>query len=119
MNAGSISLMPRPAEYIHRIFNIHHAPVTASGTDLNSVNRSFGAWEESGTYYAIDPTMPTADPPYDPLNSNNASGDTYILDVQNGDGSELYYITSSAQSGGWDPAGVSAAYNTDRSMTII
>ena len=99
-------------EYIHRIYNIHHAPVTASGTDLNGANRSFGAWNETGAYYVTDPTIPTADPPYDPLNQNNPSGDTYILDVRNGDGSNLFFITNSTLNGGWDPAGVSAAYNT-------
>jgi len=121
--AYKIDIMPRidqrwiyfidakSGEIIHRINNIQDAPVTASGTDLSGANRSFGAWDQTGTYYVIDPTIPTADPPYDPLGVEKATGDTLILDAQNGS-SSLYYITSNSLSSGWDSAAVSAAYNT-------
>jgi bacillolysin len=97
---------------IHRINNIQDAPITANGIDLGGTTRSFGAWLQGSTYYIIDPTIPTADLPYDPLNQNKTSGDTYIFDAKNADGSSLYYVISSSLSTGWDATGVSAAYNT-------
>jgi Zn-dependent metalloprotease len=106
-------------EVVHRIKNIHNQVVTASGTGLNSGTKNFNTWFESSnsTYYLVDPSTPTADAPYDPLNTQNSTGDTYILDAFNGDpfsgsGDLLYHITSAYQNSNWDPSGVSAAYNT-------
>jgi len=96
---------------IHRINNLHNTVENASGGDLNSVNRAFNVWLEQGTYYLVDPTFPLDNTPYDPVPDVQTSGNTYIFDARNGE-SDLYYITSSAPHGGWDRAGVSAAYNT-------
>ena len=102
-------------EVVHRINNIQHVIVDASDHDLLGVSRTFNAWLESGTYYLIDPSTPTVDASYDPLNAGpNVFGDTFILNANGGDGSSLFYIASSTQNSGWDPAGVSAAYNTRR-----
>ena len=105
-------------EILHRFDNIQKAGVivNASDQDLLGTSRSFNAWLESGTYYLIDPGTPTTDATYDPLNLGpNASGDTFIQDARNGDGSELFYIPSASSNSGWDAAGVSAAYNTRQS----
>ncbi len=103
----------KDGKFVHRIKNIHSAIVTARGTDLNSTIRSFNAWSESGNFFIIDPSTPTADPPYNPIaDGSNPSGDTFILSADNGDGSSLFYVWSSLQTSGWDPTGVSAAYNT-------
>lgn len=100
-------------QFVHRIKNIHKAIVVASGTDLNSTTRSFNAWSDSGFFYAVDPSTPTADSPYAPLTDGiSPSGDTVIYSADNGDGSSLYYLSSSSQTSGWDPSGVSASYNT-------
>jgi Zn-dependent metalloprotease len=98
---------------IHRIHNIHSQVVTATGTDLNAVSQNFNAWLQGGTYYAVDPSTPVADPPYDPISSlPSATGDTYIMSADNGDGDPLTYVSSPGLTSGWDTSAVSAAYNT-------
>ena len=102
---------------IQRMDNIRNAGsiVSASGQDLSGVTRTYNSWLESGTYYLIDPSTPLVDASYDPLNSGpNGSGDTFTLDAQNGDGGNLFYVSSNAQNSGWDTSGVSTAYNTRR-----
>ncbi len=100
-------------DVIHRIHNIHSQVVTATGIDVHSVSQSFNAWHQGGTYYAVDPTIPIDDPPFDPINSPpNATGDTYIMSANNGDGDPLFYVSSTSQTSGWDASAVSAAYNT-------
>ena len=96
---------------VYRINNIHNMVVNASSQDLNSEIRTFNAWLEQGTYYLVDPTIPLANLPYDPVPDIKSFGNTYILDARHGD-SELYFITTSFLGIGWDSAGVSAAYNT-------
>jgi Zn-dependent metalloprotease len=99
---------------VHRIRNLHDAPVTASGTDVHGTSRSFAAWQEGtgNAFYLIDPTRPTADAPYNPVGGGpKPSGDTFVL-RSNVDGSQLSYVTSTTLNGGWDAAAVSAADNT-------
>jgi len=104
----------KDGEFVHRINNIQNAIVTGTGTDVNSITRSFNAWSEFGFFYTIDPSTPTADPPYNPIGDGiNPSGDTFIFSANNVyNPSILYHVRSSSQTSGWDPAGVSAAYNT-------
>jgi len=103
----------KDGRFVHRIKNIHNAIVTATGTDLHSITKSFNAWSEGGSFYTIDPSTPNADPPYSPITDGpNPSGDTFILSANNGDGSSLFYVLNSLQTSGWDATGVSAAYNT-------
>lgn len=99
---------------VHRINNIPSGIVAASGVDLLGVSRTFNAWAQAtGSYYLIDPGTPTVDSSYDPvLNGPNLTGDTFIYSANSGDGKSLYYNTSTFQLSGWDPAAVSAAYNT-------
>lgn len=98
---------------VHRINNIHKNVVSASGTDLQGVTRTFNAWSQGGQFYAIDPSTPSADVTYNPLsNGPNHTGDTFILDARNGDGTQLYDNTSTGLNSGWDRTLVSAAYNT-------
>lgn len=101
-------------EQLHRLNMIQHAGsvVSASGSDDQSVSRNFSAWSESGTFFMIDPTFPLDDPEHDPLNETKSKGDTYVLDVQNGDGSSMFYSTSNSSNSGWDPTAVSAMANT-------
>ena len=99
-------------EFVHRISNIQYELVSASGSDLNLVSQSFNAWHASGTYYLVDPSFPSAAMPSDPVSSVQSPGNTYILTANNGDGENLYHITSSSTSSGWDRAGVSVMANT-------
>ncbi len=123
--AYKIDIMPAPdsrwlyfinarnGKIAHRIKNIHANVVSASGADLDGVTRSFNAWSQSGQFYLIDPNTPTADASPNPLtNGPNSSGDMFILNAQNGDGTQLAYNSSNAQNSGWDATAVSAAYNT-------
>lgn len=98
---------------LHRYSNLHDAVVTASGTDLNGVNRSFRAWQQAASeFYLVDPETPTTDASYNPItNGPNAAGDTFILN-SNADGSQLSYLTNTALNSGWQATAVSAAYNT-------
>lgn len=98
---------------VHRIQNIQDATVTASGTDLNGVGRSFSAWQEAASqFYLIDRETPTPDTSNPVTNGPSPSGDTFILTAGNGNGSQLAYVTSSTQTTGWGATAVSAAYNT-------
>ncbi len=96
---------------IHRINKLHKTVENATGTDLNSVTRTFNAWLEQGTYYLVDPTVPLNDTPYAPIPDIKSSGNTYIFDARNAE-SNLYFISNSSRHSGWDAAGVSAAYHT-------
>lgn len=104
----------KSGEVLHRIFNIHNQVAVASGLDLNSQTRSFNAWDENGIYYLIDPSTPTPDAvSYNPVTAwPKPSGDTFILDAKNSDGSSEGFVTSASQNNGWDTTAVSAAYNT-------
>ncbi len=102
---------------IDRIDNIQSAVVTANGTDLNGQSRNFTAWSANGGFYLIDPTTPTLDVAgYDPvaaLIAGNPRSDTIIETAGNTKGSSLDFVTSGSLNA-WDPAAVSAAYNTRR-----
>jgi Zn-dependent metalloprotease len=98
------------SEVVHRISRVADTVVSASGSSLLGVTRSFNAWSEEGDYYLVDPTIPLDDPPYDPVTALKSTGNLYVLDAQNGE-SDLYYITSTSPTSGWDPAGVSVIYN--------
>ena len=97
----------------HRIFHIHNAVVAAQGQDLLGIERSFAAWSENSLFYAIDPRVPVNAPPFNPLIGPKPNGDTFILDARNGDGSSLSFSVSTSPRRGWDPAAVSAIYNTN------
>ena len=99
--------------FIHRISVSYQAVVSASGTDENAQARTFNAWDEAGTYYLVDPSVPTIDASYDPIGSGpNSSGDTFIMDCNSTTcASASYFITSNALNSGWDTSGVGVAYN--------
>ncbi len=99
---------------IHKIKNIHQNVVAAQGVDSNSQNQEFNAWSENGLFYMIDPTMPLDDPVHNPLYESKPTGDTYIFDARNGDGSSLYFSTSNSVDSDWDPVAVSAMSNTKK-----
>jgi bacillolysin len=87
--------------------------VEASGTDALGAHRNFTAWREGSTYFLLDPSTPTPDAAYDPLNINNSSGDQILVDARNDpDNQPVYYSTSSSSNAGWDASGVSAFANT-------
>ena len=91
----------------HRISGIRNELISSSGEDVNGVHRTFNAWSQSGKDYLVDPTMPLADPPYQPIPEIKSLGNTYILTADNGDGDELDFVTRSSGAV-WDPAGVGA-----------
>jgi len=104
---------------LERLDRVQDAVVAASGTDLRGVTRNFDAWEQAGTFVMFDPSVPIADPPYDPINlvspSIAAVGDLAILDNNHRTTSTGQdYPTSSAVDSGWDATGVSAIVNTRR-----
>ena len=105
----------RTGAEVQRIDRIQHAVVTASGLDYFGVNRSFSAWQEGvGQYYSVDPSVPRADPPYNPVGGGvRTAGDLAILDIHNTEISALMtYSFSSALNSGWDPVAVSAMVNS-------
>jgi len=99
----------------HKINNIHKNVVEASGIGLDGENKTFNAWHHTGEnrYYLIDPSTPTLSQNADPVaDGPQSSGDTYIFDAQQGDGSSLYYSTNSTLTNWLDPIAVDAAYHT-------
>ena len=85
---------------------------TGTGTDLNSVNRTFGTYQIGNDYYMIDTSLPM----YDAANSqlpDNTKGALVLLSLNGKDLSSenpVYYFTSSSNT--WsDPASISAQYN--------
>ncbi len=94
----------------HHISGIMNQLVSSSGTDTNGTIRTFNAWSESEKDYLMDPSIPLADPPYQPIPQIKNLGNTYILTADNGNGDDLYYLTRPS-GGSWDPAGVSAAFS--------
>jgi aureolysin len=87
--------------------------VSASGIDALGQQRSFTAWQEGEAFYLVDPSTPTADSSYDPLNSINNSGDQVVADARNADDFDtLYFSNSSNRTSGWDPVGISVFANT-------
>ncbi|MCZ6829012.1 MAG: M4 family metallopeptidase [Gammaproteobacteria bacterium] len=87
--------------------------VNASGTDALGNRRNFTAWQEGESYYLVDPSTPTPDASYDPVNIINNSGDQFLANAANADNFEtLVYSTSSSSNAGWDPVGVSVFANT-------
>jgi Zn-dependent metalloprotease len=102
------------AAIVHKIYNTHKNVVQASGDGLDNELRTFNVWDaQNGTYYLIDPDTPTAGGNADPVaDGPRPTGDTYILDAQNGDGSQLFFNTHNALTNWPDHVAVSAAYNT-------
>ena len=97
----------------HRLDNIHTNVVSASGQDLAGQTQAFNAWSEGGVFYLYDPSTPLNDPPFNPVaNAPKDTGDLLIIDARNGDGSQLFHVTSASQNGGWDPFAVSGAAHT-------
>ena len=94
---------------VHRLTRIQTEIVPASGTDLNSIQQTFNAWHQGSYYYLIDPSTPQVLGSYsaDYVSSVQSPGNTYVLTADNTDGSSLYHIRSSSNTGGWDAAGVS------------
>ena len=87
--------------------------VAASGVDALGRPRNFTAWREGAIYYLVDPSTPTPDASYDPVNVINNSGDQVLANADNGDDFDtLFYSTSSSSNSGWDPVGVSVFTNT-------
>lgn len=102
---------------LERRSNLRDGLVNASGTDLQGINRGFNAWQQNGKFYLIDPSTPTPDASYDPLNEGpKTTGDFFLVDFKQTDGvgisiAEPFYPASFSQTTGWDPAAVSAAWN--------
>ncbi len=89
--------------------------LTASGTDLLGVTQLFTAWAENGSYYMLDPSTPSPDPEYSPLDKLNPTGDHVIMDALNLESfDELSTISSTSLHSGWDPVGVSVFTNTQK-----
>jgi len=102
---------------LHKIYNIHSAGnvVAASGKNFSGETVNFNSWFENGTYYLIDPTTPVDEGSYAPLSRGpNPSGDTFIYDAKESDGSIVDFVSNSSANNGWDRIAVSALQNTHR-----
>ncbi len=99
---------------VHRIYNIHKNVVQGSGVGLDGTTHTFNVWNaQNGTFYLIDPDTPTPGGNADPVaDGPRPTGDTYILNANNGDGSQLFFNTHSAQTNWPDPVAISASHNT-------
>jgi len=95
------------------------ADVAASGTDLGGDVRAFTAWESAGLNYMIDVTTPVLAGDEDPLNVASDSGDTYVFDLANSEGTTILDVTSSDANAGWDSAAVSAIHNGQAAYTYF
>ena len=92
---------------VQTLQNTHSAEVDASGTDLHGQQWDFTAYEEDGAYYLYNPLLPDG-------------GFTIALDLgQNRDLSLGQLIMSNRPDGGWDPAGVSAFVNLQRTHSYF
>lgn len=100
------------SKIVNKINAIHTAGelVAASGQDLQQQNENFNAWRENGTYYLIDPSIPSPDIG-NPI-ALNAKGDTLILDAGSKNQGPLNFVTNTSASSNWDPVAVSAMRNT-------
>ncbi len=87
-------------------------PTTGTGTDLNGINRTFGTYLLSGTYYMIDASQPMFNATASKI-PDEPVGAIVALDLRNADlssQSSFYYVTSTNNS--WaDSSTVSAQYN--------
>ena len=97
--------------------NVRTQLVDASGTDALGARRNFTAWQEGQAFYLLDPSIPTPDATYDPVNHTNPRGDQLLGDARNAGSPDfpyppLYFSTSSSRNSGWDPVGVSVFANT-------
>jgi bacillolysin/thermolysin len=107
------------ATIVHRMTRIHNDVVSASGMDLNGVQQSFKTWLQGDNYYLIDLSMPSAGiPGADPVAAVQNPGNTYVITANNGDGSNLYHITSTSSTSGWDAAGVSVMASIEKSYNF-
>lgn len=99
---------------LHRIKDVHTAGsiTPGGGQDLLGQNRSFNVWSENGQFYLVDPSTPDSTVGEPIAQGPGQKGDTFILDVQNGDGTNLAYISNTTASVGWDSTAVSAMHNT-------
>jgi len=90
----------------------YDGPSSASGTDLNGDNQSFGTYQVGSNYYMIDASQPMFNSSQSQI-PGNPVGAIVCLDLKNTDlssSSQFYYVTSAANQ--WnDPASVSANYN--------
>lgn len=98
------------ASVLHRYTLVTNDIVAASGQDLLGVTRHFNSWETGGTYVMIDPSLPDANIPADPVNAPATLGDLYVFDMRNTQ-DQLFYTTSNSPTQ-WSPVAVSAMHNT-------
>ncbi|MDQ7015134.1 MAG: M4 family metallopeptidase, partial [Gammaproteobacteria bacterium] len=99
-------------EILHRLNNLHDGVQRSSGVDLLGRAQTFSSWSQEGVSYLIDPQTPLNDllAKDDPvLHGPKVKGDTFIYDAQQGDGTQLEFVT---QNGSWDPVAVSAMVHT-------
>ena len=104
----------RTKKVVEKINNIHTVGelAAASGQDLHGKQQSFNAWLENGTFYLMDPSIPSPELG-DPIRTGpNPTGDTYILDARNQEEGPLDFITNPRRDSNWDPVAVSAMRNT-------
>jgi Zn-dependent metalloprotease len=94
-------------EVIHYYNNTRcDGDVSASGQDLNGVNRNVHAYLENGTYYLVDISRPM-------FNSETFDGVLSVYDAQNTNPGQPDFTASIVTSGNnsWSPSAISAMYN--------
>jgi bacillolysin len=86
-----------------------NGPKTASGNDLNGVNRTINTYEYNGSFYLIDASRSMYNSSQSSL-PNDPVGAIWTIDAQNTPGNSIYNITTSTNSG-WNNKAISAHYN--------
>lgn len=83
-------------------------PKTATGNDLNNVNRTINTYQLGSNYYLIDASRSMYNSARSSL-PNDPSGAIWTIDAQNTPGESIYNITSTSNT--WNNKAISAHYN--------
>lgn len=87
--------------------------VAAAGADLSGQQRNFSAWEQGGTYYMIDTTLPGQS--RDPVIPDElGQGNIIVVDACHQEPDYLnsvQFVNSMYPDRNWDPAAVSVVHN--------
>ncbi len=84
--------------------------VNASGMDLQGNTRNFSSYQLGSDHYLIDTSKPMFNAGQSQI-PDNVVGGIVVLDAQNGDGSQLYYNTSTNANSWSVPNAISAIAN--------
>ncbi|MGH7496740.1 MAG: M4 family metallopeptidase [bacterium] len=94
-------------DYNHVMYD---GPATGTGVDLFNRTRNLNIYQIGSPYYLINASKPMFKPASSSF-PDKGEGVIYTFDVRNGDGGQLYYVTSTNPNSWNNRAAVSAAAN--------